>query len=126
MRATVDGAGGVAAVSCAVAVAGGCIIQAVVRPVPSAVVPIRARPIVASFHGFCCMAAFLLSAVQTAGARTLFGRVRVTNTAMRRATLALCLLALTLGPGLPVAADGIMLVQAGSFWMGRDDGAPEE
>jgi formylglycine-generating enzyme required for sulfatase activity len=26
----------------------------------------------------------------------------------------------------PVAADGIMLVQAGAFWMGRDDGAPEE
>ncbi len=24
------------------------------------------------------------------------------------------------------AADGIMLVQAGAFWMGRDDGAPEE
>jgi formylglycine-generating enzyme required for sulfatase activity len=45
---------------------------------------------------------------------------------MRQATLALCLLALTLGPWLPVAADGIMLVQAGAFWMGRDDGAPEE
>jgi len=45
---------------------------------------------------------------------------------MRRATLLVCLLALTLGPRLPVAADGIMLVQAGSFWMGRDDGAPEE
>jgi len=45
---------------------------------------------------------------------------------MRRATLLFCLLALTLGPRLPVAADGIMLVQAGSFWMGRDDGAPEE
>jgi formylglycine-generating enzyme required for sulfatase activity len=44
---------------------------------------------------------------------------------MRR-TLALCLLALTLGPWLPAAADGIMLVQAGPFWMGRDDGAPEE
>jgi iron(II)-dependent oxidoreductase len=27
---------------------------------------------------------------------------------------------------LPVAADGVMLVQAGAFWMGRDDGAPEE
>lgn len=26
----------------------------------------------------------------------------------------------------PAAADGIMLVQAGAFWMGRDDGAPEE
>ena len=27
---------------------------------------------------------------------------------------------------LPADADGIMLVQAGAFWMGRDDGAPEE
>src|SRR5207245_6913915 len=29
---------------------------------------------------------------------------------------------------LPAAAsaDGIMLVQAGAFWMGRDDGPPEE
>jgi len=26
----------------------------------------------------------------------------------------------------PALADGIMLVQAGAFWMGRDDGAPEE
>ena len=25
-----------------------------------------------------------------------------------------------------VAADGIMLVQAGAFWMGRDDGPPDE
>jgi iron(II)-dependent oxidoreductase len=27
---------------------------------------------------------------------------------------------------LPAAADGIMLVQAGAFWMGRDDGPPHE
>jgi formylglycine-generating enzyme required for sulfatase activity len=26
----------------------------------------------------------------------------------------------------PAEADGIMLVQAGAFWMGRDDGAPDE
>ena len=26
----------------------------------------------------------------------------------------------------PVVGDGIMLVQAGAFWMGRDDGAPDE
>jgi formylglycine-generating enzyme required for sulfatase activity len=26
----------------------------------------------------------------------------------------------------PALADGVMLVQAGAFWMGRDDGAPEE
>jgi len=45
---------------------------------------------------------------------------------MRRGTLALALLVLALPLRLPVAADGIMLVQAGSFWMGRDDGAPEE
>jgi formylglycine-generating enzyme required for sulfatase activity len=45
---------------------------------------------------------------------------------MRRGTLALALLVLALVPRLPVAADGIMLMQAGSFWMGRDDGAPEE
>jgi iron(II)-dependent oxidoreductase len=29
-------------------------------------------------------------------------------------------------PRLPAAADGVMLVQAGAFWMGRDDGAREE
>src|ERR1043166_9858938 len=45
---------------------------------------------------------------------------------MRRVVLALVLLALVGGGHPPVAADGIMLVQAGSFWMGRDDGAPEE
>jgi iron(II)-dependent oxidoreductase len=26
----------------------------------------------------------------------------------------------------PARADGIMLIQAGAFWMGRDDGAPDE
>jgi formylglycine-generating enzyme required for sulfatase activity len=26
----------------------------------------------------------------------------------------------------PAHADGVMLIQAGAFWMGRDDGAPEE
>lgn len=31
------------------------------------------------------------------------------------------------GPGpRRVAADGIMLIQAGAFWMGRDEGAPDE
>jgi iron(II)-dependent oxidoreductase len=40
------------------------------------------------------------------------------------ARLALALAALVLGIGLrlPAEADGIMLVQAGAFWMGRDDG----
>jgi len=45
---------------------------------------------------------------------------------MRRIALALTVLTLALALRLPVAADGIMLVQAGPFWMGRDDGAPEE
>jgi len=45
---------------------------------------------------------------------------------MRRIALALTGLTLALALRLPVAADGIMLVQAGPFWMGRDDGAPEE
>jgi len=27
---------------------------------------------------------------------------------------------------VPVGADGIMLIEAGAFWMGRDDGPPEE
>jgi len=40
------------------------------------------------------------------------------------ATLVAGLLALVFR--LPAAADGIMLVQAGAFWMGRDDGPPEE
>jgi gamma-glutamyl hercynylcysteine S-oxide synthase len=46
--------------------------------------------------------------------------------AMRPAAIVLTVLALAVGLRLPVAADGIMLVQAGAFWMGRDDGAPEE
>src|SRR5262245_44342658 len=45
---------------------------------------------------------------------------------MRRAAAALVLLGLVAGERMPVAADGIMLVQAGSFWMGRDDGAAAE
>src|SRR5438552_2465535 len=45
---------------------------------------------------------------------------------MRRTALALTALTLALALRLPVAADGIMLVQAGPFWMGRDAGAPEE
>src|SRR5512132_1311866 len=121
MCASVVGATGVVAVaSCAVAAAGGRIIHAVVRPVPSAVVPISARPIVASFHGLPCMAAFLLSARETARGAPLFGLVRVTKRAMRRVILVLGLLALVVAVRRPVDADGIMLVQAGSFWMGRD------
>jgi len=38
----------------------------------------------------------------------------------------LAALALAASLHLPAVADGIMLVQAGAFWMGRDDGAPEE
>jgi hypothetical protein len=40
---------------------------------------------------------------------------------------AACLLAawLVATPALS-RADGVMLVQAGAFWMGRDDGAPDE
>jgi iron(II)-dependent oxidoreductase len=41
-----------------------------------------------------------------------------------RPAFALALVLLTLAHR--VAADGIMLVQAGAFWMGRDDGAPAE
>ncbi|MBI2493150.1 MAG: SUMF1/EgtB/PvdO family nonheme iron enzyme [Candidatus Rokubacteria bacterium] len=40
-------------------------------------------------------------------------------------TAALVTLA-ALAAACPAAADGIMLVQAGAFWMGRDDGPPEE
>jgi sulfatase modifying factor 1 len=38
------------------------------------------------------------------------------------------LVAAALSALLPAAsaADGIMLVQAGAFWMGRDDGPPDE
>ena len=46
--------------------------------------------------------------------------------AMRRPLLVLAVLALAVASRLPASADGIMLVQAGAFWMGRDDGAPEE
>ncbi len=35
-------------------------------------------------------------------------------------------LAVVLAASLPAAADGIMLIQAGPFWMGRDDGSPDE
>ena len=35
-------------------------------------------------------------------------------------------LAAALGGTVSVEADGIMLIQAGAFWMGRDDGTPEE
>ena len=45
---------------------------------------------------------------------------------MRPACRAALLVALLLGLHPPVAADGIMLVRAGSFWMGRDDGAADE
>ena len=54
------------------------------------------------------------------------GALYVLQKVMRRATLALVVIALTLAAGLPVAADGIMLLRAGSFWMGRDDGGPDE
>src|SRR5437899_12270275 len=45
---------------------------------------------------------------------------------VRRGLLALIGLALAASLHLSALADGIMLVQAGAFWMGRDDGAPEE
>ncbi len=47
------------------------------------------------------------------------------NRAMSRVVMAVALL-VVLCVRLPVSADGIMLVQAGAFWMGRDDGLPEE
>src|SRR5438094_8545377 len=62
------GAGGVV-VSSAVADAAGRSIHAVVSPAPRAVVPMRASPIVASFHGLCCMALFLLSPVRRGAPR---------------------------------------------------------
>jgi formylglycine-generating enzyme required for sulfatase activity len=40
--------------------------------------------------------------------------------------LGLVVIALALGVRAPALADGIMLVQAGAFWMGRDDGPAEE
>src|SRR5438067_9743856 len=62
------GTGGVV-VSSAVADAAGRSIHAVVSPAPRAVVPMRASPIVASFHGLCCMARFLLSPVRRGAPR---------------------------------------------------------
>lgn len=43
----------------------------------------------------------------------------------RRAAAGLLAAGLLAAPGLS-GADGMMLVQAGAFWMGRDDGPPEE
>jgi formylglycine-generating enzyme required for sulfatase activity len=43
----------------------------------------------------------------------------------RRATACLLAAGLLAAPTL-CRADGVMLVQAGAFWMGRNDGAPEE
>ncbi|HEU4368383.1 MAG TPA: SUMF1/EgtB/PvdO family nonheme iron enzyme [Methylomirabilota bacterium] len=45
---------------------------------------------------------------------------------MARVILTLLVGVLALALRLPAGADGIMLVQAGAFWMGRDDGPPEE
>jgi formylglycine-generating enzyme required for sulfatase activity len=45
---------------------------------------------------------------------------------MARRIVLVIVAALALGVRAPALADGIMLVQAGAFWMGRDDGAPEE
>jgi formylglycine-generating enzyme required for sulfatase activity len=46
---------------------------------------------------------------------------------MRRIVLALTMVAVFAAGQRPAAlADGIMLVQAGAFWMGRDDGPPTE
>jgi iron(II)-dependent oxidoreductase len=45
--------------------------------------------------------------------------------AISRRIAAMLLLAHGVLPA-PASADGIMLVQAGAFWMGRDDGPPEE
>jgi formylglycine-generating enzyme required for sulfatase activity len=44
----------------------------------------------------------------------------------RLRALALVLFGLALVTRLPADADGIMLVQAGAFWMGRNDGPAEE
>jgi iron(II)-dependent oxidoreductase len=46
--------------------------------------------------------------------------------AMKRAALAVLVVWLALAARPPAEADGIMLVQAGAFWMGRDDGPPDE
>jgi formylglycine-generating enzyme required for sulfatase activity len=45
---------------------------------------------------------------------------------LRRLGLALLGLLASLTVAPPAGADGIMLVQAGAFWMGRDDGPAEE
>ena len=42
------------------------------------------------------------------------------------ASISLCVITLVLSATPPVIADGIMLVQAGAFWMGRDDGPRAE
>jgi len=44
----------------------------------------------------------------------------------RRLIPVLAALVFATAPGPPARADGIMLIQAGPFWMGRDDGAPDE
>ena len=43
----------------------------------------------------------------------------------RRAAAGLLAAGLLAAPAL-CRADGVMLVQAGAFWMGRDDGSPDE
>jgi formylglycine-generating enzyme required for sulfatase activity len=45
---------------------------------------------------------------------------------MARCVAVVLVAALALAARPPALADGVMLVQAGAFWMGRDDGAPEE
>jgi len=45
---------------------------------------------------------------------------------MARVFALLLAVGLAVAARLPAAADGLMLVQAGAFWMGRDDGAPED
>jgi formylglycine-generating enzyme required for sulfatase activity len=51
-------------------------------------------------------------------------------TAWTRRGLALGAALILIGPGAPrppaARADGVMLIQAGAFWMGSDDGAPDE
>src|SRR2546428_9084818 len=44
----------------------------------------------------------------------------------RRLIPVLAALVFATAPGPPARADGIMLIQAGPFWMGRDDGSPDE
>ena len=55
----------------------------------------------------------------------LFGRACATNGAMARGIAVVIAAALALAAPLPARADGVMLVPAGAFWMGRDDGPPE-